>query len=305
MATNLLHYAPPVQAAIAQDQPIVALESTIIAHGMPFPKNVDTALEIESLIYAAGAVPATIALMEGKIRIGLSVDEIETIGKGGRRVKKVSRRDMGVVLARKELGATTVAATMIAARLARIHVFATGGIGGVHRGATSTMDISADLQELAQTPVAVISAGAKSILDLGLTLEYLETQGVPVLGYQTKEFPAFFVRKSGFQTDTQVDDPIALAQIANRHWQLPHAGGILIANPIPQAAEPAYQMMDKAIQEAVAEAAAQQIQGKALTPFLLARIEQLTGGESLKANIELVKNNARLAGSLAKALKSL
>lgn len=288
-----------------QALPIVALESTIIAHGMPFPKNVETALEIEALIRTAGAVPATIALMDGKIRIGLSVDAIEQIGKAGPRVHKVSRRDMAAILARKELGATTVAATMIAAREAGIPVFATGGIGGVHRGAETTMDISADLQELAQTQVAVVSAGAKSILDLGLTLEYLETQGVPVLGYQTADFPAFFVRNSGYPTDTRVDTPEELAQMVNLHWQLPGAGAVLIANPIPTADEPAYQLMETAIQEAVTEAKARQIHGKKLSPFLLSRIEQLTAGASLRANIQLVKNNARLAASLAKALKSL
>ena len=305
MYSELLSFSDEILQAQKDQKPIVALESTIIAHGMPFPQNAETALEIEQIIREKGAVPATIALMNGKIKIGLTTAEITALGRAGSKVQKVSRRDMANILARQEMGATTVAATMIAAEMAKIPVFATGGIGGVHRAAEITMDISADLQELAQTQVAVISAGAKSILDLGLTLEYLETHGVPVLGYQTSTFPAFFVRDSGFSVDIEIQSTEQLAQTIDTHWKIPNAGGILIANPIPEMHEPEFKMIDEAIQAAIREAQEQKITGKALTPFLLSRIEQLTQGKSLKANIQLVKNNARLAASLAIALNSI
>ena len=290
-----------VRDALAENRPVVALESTIIAHGMPFPKNVETALRVEQTVRHAGAVPATCAILDGNIRAGLSPDEIERIGRAGAAIPKASRRDLPYLLSQGLHGATTVASTMIAAHLAGIRLFATGGIGGVHRGADTSMDISADLQELAQTPVAVVCAGAKSILDIGLTLEYLETFGVPVLGFQTDEFPAFSSRHSGFGVDYRMETPADIARLLQVKWQLDARGGVVIGNPIPAEYEPDPAVMERAIAEALAEADRQQIKGKAITPFLLARIERITGGQSLEANIELVCHNARLAAEIAGA----
>ncbi|MCB9080609.1 MAG: pseudouridine-5'-phosphate glycosidase [Lewinellaceae bacterium] len=297
-----LDLAPEVAQALARHQPVVALESTIIAHGMPYPRNVETALLVEATVRQAGAIPVTIAVMQGKIKIGLSRAEIELLGQSGTAVSKISRRDLPIALARRITGATTVAATMIGAHLAGIPLFATGGIGGVHRGAAQTFDISADLQELAQTPVAVVCAGAKSILDLELTLEYLETFGVPVLGFQTTEFPAFFTRHSGLPVDYTVDSPAEAAQILRTKKQLNLRGGVVIANPIPPAAEADFYRIDLATRQALGEADARGIKGKAITPFLLAKIEELTQGASLEANIQLVLNNARLAAEIAREL---
>jgi len=294
--------SPEVQEALAAGLPVVALESTIIAHGMPFPKNVETALRVEQTVRATGAVPACCAIIGGKLKAGLSTAEIELLGRRGAGVPKASRRDIPWLVSQGLDGATTVASTMIIAHLAGIRVFATGGIGGVHRGATSTMDISADLQELARTPVAVICAGAKSILDLELTLEYLETFGVPVLGYQTDEFPAFYTRRSGFRVDYRIDTPGAVARLLQTKWDMGLQGGVIVANPVPEAYQLDPVVMEQAIAAALADAEHAGIKGKAVTPFLLARVEQLTGGQSLAANIELVCNNARLAGEIANQL---
>jgi pseudouridine-5'-phosphate glycosidase len=301
----LVSMSPVVKAALQNRQPLVALESTIISHGMPYPKNVATALQVEAAVRESGAVPATIAVIGGQLRAGLSEAEIEYLGKKGTAVSKVSRRDLPVLVAREGDGATTVAATMIIAALAGIRVFATGGIGGVHRGAERTMDISADLQELARTNVAVVCAGAKSILDLRLTLEYLETMGVPVLGFQTDELPAFYTRTSGLLVDYRMESPAEVAQVLHTKWQLGLRGGAVIANPIPEAFAMPREEMERVIGQAIEEAGQQGVTGKALTPFLLSRIEQLTRGDSLQANIELVLNNARLAGAVSVALSDL
>ena len=304
MTIPYLDLSPEVQAALKEDSPVVALESTIISHGMPYPKNVETALEVEREVKAHGAVPATIAILGGRLKAGLSEAEINYMGKQGSMVQKASRRDLPVLLARGLDGATTVAATMIVAGLAGIRVFATGGIGGVHRGATQTMDISADLQELARTSVAVVCAGAKSILDLELTLEYLETHGVPVLGYQTDEFPAFYTRSSGLPVDYRTDTPLEAARILHAKWALGLAGGIIIANPVPEAYAMPSAKIETVIRRALAEAEARGVKGKAITPFLLSRIEELTEGKSLEANIQLVINNARLADRKSTRLNS-
>ena len=300
-----LDIAPEVQTALAQGQAVVALESTIISHGMPFPQNVETALRVEAEVRVHGAVPATVAIVQGRLQAGLSVAQIERLGRAGHAVTKVSRRDMGCVVAAGTDGATTVAATMRIAALAGIRVFATGGIGGVHRGAEQSFDISADLQELAQTQVAVVCAGAKSILDLPLTLEYLETQGVPVVGYQTEALPAFFTRESGCKVDYRLDSAQAIAAAMHAQWTLSLPGGMVVANPIPQAHAMERDTIDRAIAQALQEAAAQGISGKASTPFLLARVNELTGGDSLTSNIALVLNNARLASSIALAYAAL
>ncbi len=291
-----------VQEALSAGRPVVALESTIISHGMPYPQNVETARRVEQTIREEGATPATIAVLGGRMKAGLSDDELEYLGKSGTRVTKASRRDLPVLLARKMDGATTVTTTMMIAWRAGIQVFATGGIGGVHRGAETTMDISADLEELAHTPVMVICAGAKSILDLGLTLEYLETKGVPVLGYGTEELPAFYTRRSGFHVDYRVDSPEELAAIFRAQRDLGIQGGMLVTNPVPEQYSMDPDVINRAIDQAVAEAKAQGIHGKEITPFLLARIKDLTGGDSLESNIQLVLNNARLAAKTAKAL---
>ena len=288
-----------VREALAAGKPVVALESTIISHGMPYPQNVETALNVERIIRENGAVPATIAIIGGKLKAGLTQEEIEYLGKKGTDVIKASRRDLPVLVARGDDGATTVATTMIIAAMAGIRVFATGGIGGVHRGAEVTMDISADLEELAQTPVLVVCAGAKSILDLGLTLEYLETKGVPVIGYGTEELPAFYTRKSGFGVDYRLDTPDEVAAAFRAKLEMGLKGGMLVTNPIPEEYSMDPAVINKAIDEAVAEANALGIKGKQTTPFLLAKIKDITGGDSLASNIRLVYNNAALAAQVA------
>ena len=297
-----LSVSPEVQEAIATGKPVVALESTIISHGMPYPQNVETALNVEKIIREAGAIPATIAIIKGKITVGLSPDEIEYLGKKGLKVIKASRRDLPVLLARGEDGATTVTTTLFGAALAGVKVFATGGIGGVHRGAETTMDISADLEELAQTPVMVICAGAKSILDLGLTLEYLETKGVPVIGYQTEELPAFYTRTSGFKVDYRMDTPKEIADAFRVKLDMGLVGGMLVTNPIPEEYSMDPEYINKNIADAIAECDRLGIKGKETTPFLLDKIQKLTGGSSLASNIQLVFNNARLGAEVAKEL---
>lgn len=300
-----LDVAPEVAEALAAGKPVVALESTIISHGMPYPKNVETALNVEKVIRENGAVPATIAIIGGRLKAGLSTAEIEYLGKTGQAVSKVSRRDLPVIVSKKMDGATTVATTMIVAAMAGIKVFATGGIGGVHRGAETTMDISADLEELAMTPVMVVCAGAKAILDLGLTLEYLETKGVPVIGYGTEELPAFYSRKSGFRVDYRLDTPLEIAEAFNAKQNLGMIGGMLVTNPIPEEYAMPDDVINVAIDQAIAESVEQGIRGKASTPFLLARVAELTGGDSLESNIKLVYNNAALAAKTAVELSNL
>ena len=290
---------PEVAQALAEGKPVVALESTIISHGMPYPQNVETALNVEEIIRQHGAVPATIAIIGGRLKAGLSREEIEYFGKKGQAIHKASRRDLAVLCARGEDGATTVATTMIIAHMAGIKVFATGGIGGVHRGAETTMDISADLEELAQTPVMVVCAGAKSILDLGLTLEYLETKGVPVIGYGTEELPAFYTRQSGFKVDYRIDTPAELAAAFKASHAMGLPGGMLVTNPIPEEYSMPADVINAAIDQAIAEANTKGIHGKATTPFLLARVAELTGGDSLASNIRLVYNNAKVAALTA------
>ncbi|MBQ0009757.1 MAG: pseudouridine-5'-phosphate glycosidase [Ruminococcus sp.] len=305
MKNPYLDLSPEVAAALAAHKPVVALESTIISHGMPYPQNVETALAVEQTIRENGATPATIAIIGGRLKAGLTREEITYLGKKGTAVTKASRRDLPVLVARGEDGATTVTTTMMIAAMAGISVFATGGIGGVHRGAETTMDISADLEELAKTPVMVICAGAKSILDLGLTLEYLETKGVPVIGYGTEELPAFYTRKSGFSVDYRLDSPEELARAFHAAREMGLAGGMLVTNPIPEEYSMDPAVIGAAIDEAVAEAGTLGIHGKATTPFLLAKIKDITGGESLASNIQLVLNNARLAAKTAAALEVL
>lgn len=292
-----------VRVALAQGKPVVALESTIISHGMPYPQNVETALKVEQTVRESGAVPATIAVLGGKLCAGLTKDQIEYLGKLGTKAAKASRRDLPVLVAKKMDGATTVAATMIIAALAGIPVFATGGVGGVHRGAEVTMDISADLDELAETAVVVVCAGCKSILDLKLTLEYLETRGVPVIGYKTDELPAFYTRKSGLPVDFRLDTPEEIAAAFDAKREMNLAGGMLVTNPIPEEYSMDPDVINRAIDDAVAEADRLKIGGKALTPFLLDKIQKITGGDSLASNIQLVLNNARLAARIAAALK--
>lgn len=297
-----LDISPEVQQALAEGRPVVALESTIISHGMPYPKNVETAMLVEQTIRENGAVPATIAILGGRLKAGLSPEEIEYLGKSGRDVAKVSRRDLPMIVARGVDGATTVTTTMIIAHMAGISVFATGGIGGVHRGAETTMDISADLEELAQTPVMVVCAGAKAILDLGLTLEYLETKGVPVIGYGTDELPAFYTRESGLGVDARADAPEELAAMFVAQRGMGLKTGMLVANPIPAEYAMDKATIDAAIDQAMRELREQGVHGKETTPFLLARVVELTGGDSLESNIQLVLNNARLASRTAAAL---
>ena len=297
-----LDLSPEVAEALASGKPVVALESTIISHGMPYPQNIETALMVEKTIRENGAVPATIAVIGGRLKAGLTPEQIEYLGKKGRAVTKASRRDLPVLVARGEDGATTVTTTMIIANLAGIKVFATGGIGGVHRGAETTMDISADLEELSMTPVMVICAGAKSILDLGLTLEYLETKGVPVIGYGTEELPAFYTRKSGFKVDYRIDTPEELAAAFRAKLEMGLRGGMLVTNPIPEEYSMDPERINAAIDQAIAECNEKGIKGKDTTPFLLARIKDITGGDSLDSNIQLVLNNARLAAKTAALL---
>ena len=294
-----LDIKPEVAEALAAGKPVVALESTIISHGMPYPQNVQTALEVERIVRANGAVPATIAVIGGRLKAGLTAEEIEYFGKKGQAIAKASRRDLAVLCARGEDGATTVTTTMIIAHMAGIRVFATGGIGGVHRGAETTMDISADLEELGQTSVMVVCAGAKSILDLGLTLEYLETKGVPVMGFGTDELPAFYTRKSGFGVDYRVDTPEELAAMFKAQRELGFKNGMLVTNPIPEEYAMDKAVIDAAIDQALKESVEQGIKGKETTPFLLARVSELTGGDSLDSNIQLVFNNAKVAALTA------
>ncbi len=296
---KFLDIKPEVAEALAAGKPVVALESTIISHGMPYPQNVQTALEVERIVREHGAVPATIAVIGGRLKAGLTPEEIEYFGKKGLNIAKASRRDLAVLCARGEDGATTVTTTMIIAHMAGIRVFATGGIGGVHRGAETTMDISADLEELGQTPVMVVCAGAKSILDLGLTLEYLETKGVPVIGYETEELPAFYTRTSGFRVDYRMDSPAELAKAFKTQNDLGFPAGMLVANPIPEEYAMPLEVITAAIDKAIAESVEKGIHGKETTPFLLARVSELTGGDSLASNIQLVFNNARLAAKTA------
>ena len=302
---QFLDIAPEVQQALRDNKPVVALESTIISHGMPYPQNVATALQVEAEVRAHGSVPATIAIMNGRLKAGLSVEDIELLGKRGRDAIKVSRRDIPFVIAAGQMGATTVASTMIISAMAGIKIFATGGIGGVHRNAQQSFDISADLQELAQTPVAVVCAGAKSILDLRLTLEYLETHGVPVVGYQTDTLPAFFTRDSEFPVDYRLNSPLEIARVLHAKWSIGLKGGMVIANPIPDSFAMPRALIDGAIEQALEEASAQGIGGKESTPFLLARVCELTGGDSLAANIQLVLNNARLAAAVGLELTAV
>ena len=294
-----LDIAPEVAQALKEGKPVVALESTIISHGMPYPQNVETALKVEEVIRENGAVPATIAIIGGRLKAGLSKEEIDHLGRAGHAVTKASLRYMPSIVARGIDGATTVTTTMIIAHMAGISVFATGGIGGVHRGAETTMDISADLEELGQTPVMVVCAGAKSILDLGLTLEYLETKGVPVMGFGTEELPAFYTRKSGFGVDYRVDTPAELAAMFRTQRELGFKNGMLVANPIPEEYAMDKAVIDAAIEQALRESVEQGIKGKETTPFLLARVSELTGGDSLDSNIQLVFNNAKVAALTA------
>ena len=301
---NYLDIAPEVKAAVEAGKPVVALESTILSHGMPYPQNLGFAAEVERIIRAEGAIPATMAIIDGRMKVGLSGGELELMCKG-ENVAKVSRRDLPILLATGGTGATTVASTMILASLAGIPVFATGGIGGVHRGAETTMDISADLQELAHTPVAVVCAGAKMILDIGLTLEYLETMGVPVVGYNTDQFPAFYCRKSGFGVDYTAKSPAEVAKIARTKWDLGLAGGMLIGNPVPEEYALDFDEMSAVIDRALAAAKEDGVRGKNITPYLLAHIVEYTGGKSLATNIQLAYNNARLAAKVAVELAKL
>ncbi len=305
MFNQYLDIKPEVAQALAEGKPVVALESTIISHGMPYPQNVETALAVEQIIRDNGAVPATIAIIGGRLKAGLTPEEIEYFGKKGQSIHKASRRDLAVLCAQGEDGATTVTTTMIIAHMAGIKIFATGGIGGVHRGAETTMDISADLEELGQTPVMVVCAGAKSILDLGLTLEYLETKGVPVIGYGTDELPAFYTRQSGFGVDYRIDSPQELAAAFKAGHVMGLKSGMLVTNPIPEEFAMPKAVIDRAIDQAIAECSAKGIHGKETTPFLLARVAELTGGDSLASNIRLVFNNAKVAAQTAVAYAAL
>ena len=297
-----LQVSPEVQEALDNGRPVIALESTIISHGMPYPQNVETALQVEKIIRENGGIPATVAIIGGRMVVGCSAEQIEYLGKKGLNVTKASRRDLAVLLSRGEDGATTVTTTMIAAALAGVKIFATGGIGGVHRGAETTMDISADLEELAQTPVMVVCAGAKSILDLGLTLEYLETKGVPVIGYRTKELPAFYTTRSGFEVDYRMDTPEEIAAAFRVSQECGLKGGMLVTNPIPDEYAMDFDYINENINAAIVECNRLGIHGKQTTPYLLDKIQKLTGGKSLAANIQLVFNNARLATQIAKNL---
>ncbi|HPM72787.1 MAG TPA: pseudouridine-5'-phosphate glycosidase [Spirochaetales bacterium] len=295
----LLDLSEEVRDAMGRGAPVVALESTIISHGMPYPRNAETAIAVEAEVRAAGAVPATIAIIGGRLKAGLSESEIGLLGERGHAVAKVSRRDIGRIVAAKADGATTVAGTMIVAAMAGIKVFATGGIGGVHRGAELTMDVSADLDELGRTDVAVVCAGAKSILDIPMTLEYLETKGVPVVVYRGDEFPAFYTSRSGLRAELRMDSAAEIAAMLKAKWSLGLSGGAVIANPIPTEYEMRPEVINAAIERALAEAKAAGVRGKDVTPFMLAKVKDLTGGDSLESNIALVMNNARLAAALA------
>ena len=295
---DYIDFHPDVKNALKNNLPIVALESTIISHGMPYPKNIETALMVEKTVRSNKAVPATIAIIKGRLKIGLTKEEIEFLATNDE-IKKISRRDLAVAVSQKLSGSTTVASTMIIADLAKISVFATGGIGGVHRGAETTLDISADLDELSRTNVCVVCAGVKSILDIGLTLEYLETKGVPVIGYKTSELPAFYSTKSGFNVDYRIDAAIDIASILKTKWDLSIDGGVLVTNPIPVAFELESSVMNEAISLAIIEADNENITGKKITPYLLSKVNEITKGKSLDANIKLIKNNADLAAKIA------
>ena len=300
---NYIDIKPEISNALKKKLPIVALESTIISHGMPYPKNIETAIMVEETVRANDAIPATIAIIKGRIKVGLTRDEIDFLATNDE-VQKVSRRDLAVAVAQKTSGSTTVASTMIIASLAKIAVFATGGIGGVHRGAENTLDVSADLEELSKTNVCVVCAGAKAILDIGLTLEYLETKGVPVIGYKTLDLPAFYSTKSGFKVDYRIDSAADIAQILKTKWDLSIDGGVLVTIPIPQEFELTLDVMNKAINEAITQADSENIIGKEITPFLLSKVNELTHGESLEANMKLIKNNAALAAKIASNYES-
>ena len=300
---NYIDISPEILHAIKKKLPIVALESTIISHGMPYPKNIETAIMVEETVRANDAIPATIAIIKGRIKVGLTRDEIDFLATNDE-VQKVSRRDLAVAVAQKTSGSTTVASTMIIASLAKIAVFATGGIGGVHRGAENTLDVSADLEELSKTNVCVVCAGAKAILDIGLTLEYLETKGVPVIGYKTLDLPAFYSTKSGFKVDYRIDSAADIAQILKTKWDLSIDGGVLVTIPIPQEFELTLDVMNKAINEAITQADSENIIGKDITPYLLSKVNELTHGESLEANMKLIKNNAALAAKIASNYES-
>jgi len=300
---NYIDISPEILHAIKKKLPIVALESTIISHGMPYPKNIETAIMVEETVRANDAIPATIAIIKGRIKVGLTRDEIDFLATNDE-VQKVSRRDLAVAVAQKTSGSTTVASTMIIASLAKIAVFATGGIGGVHRGAENTLDVSADLEELSKTNVCVVCAGAKAILDIGLTLEYLETKGVPVIGYKTSDLPAFYSTKSGFKVDYRIDSAADIAQILKTKWDLSIDGGVLVTIPIPQEFELTLDIMNKAINEAITQADLENIIGKDITPYLLSKVNELTHGESLEANMKLIKNNAALAAKIASNYES-
>ena len=295
---DYLDIHPDVENAIKNKLPIVALESTIISHGMPYPNNIETALMVEDTVRSNNAIPATIAIIKGRLKVGLTNKEIEFLATNNK-VRKISRRDLAIAVTKKLSGSTTVASTMIIANLAKIAVFATGGIGGVHRGAEKTFDISADLEELSKTNVCVVCAGAKAILDIGLTFEYLETKGVPVIGYKTSELPAFYSSKSGFNVDYRIDSAIDIAEILKTKWDLSIKGGVLVANPIPIAFELESVMMNEAINEAIIEANKEKIIGKEITPYLLSKVNEITQGKSLNANIKLIQNNATLAAKIA------
>ena len=295
---SYLDIHPEVKNALNSKQPIVALESTIISHGMPYPKNIETALMVEDTVRANNAIPATIAIIKGRLKVGLTKKEIEFLATNDE-VRKISRRDLAITVSQKLSGSTTVASTMIIAHSAKIAVFATGGIGGVHRGAEKTLDISADLEELSRTNVCVVCAGAKSILDIGLTLEYLETKGVPIIGYKTSDLPAFYSSKSGFNVDYRVDSAFDISEILKTKWSLSINGGVLITNPIPKTFELELTMMNEAINKAIIEAEKEKITGKEITPYLLSKVNEITQGKSLNANIKLIQNNAVLASKIA------
>lgn len=301
MYRQFMDIKPEVAKALEEGVPVIALESTIIAHGMPYPRNVETAIAVEDIIRKEGVMPATIAIIDGRIKIGLTKEEIEYLGTADN-VLKVSRRDFPLVIAKKMNGATTVAGTMIAAHMAGIKMFVTGGIGGVHRGAGESFDISADLEELKMTDVTVVCAGVKSILDIGATLEYLETAGVPVVTYAADQFPAFYSRESGFPAECRLDEPKDIADMMNAKEQLGLRGGMLVACPIPQEDEIPFDKMDAVIQKALKECEEQGVKGKRITPFLLSRVKDMTEGHSLEANIQLVFNNARVGAKIANEL---
>ncbi|MDC7235704.1 MAG: pseudouridine-5'-phosphate glycosidase [Spirochaetales bacterium] len=300
MKNSYLDIKDEVAKALKDGQPVIALESTIISHGMPYPENVETALKVEQIARDAGVIPATIAIIGGRLKAGLSAEEIEYFGKKGTAIHKASRRDLPYLVSGGLDGATTVASTMIIAGMAGIPIFATGGIGGVHRGAENSFDISADLQELAQTNVAVVCAGAKSILDLGLTLEYLETHGIPVLGYKTEELPAFYTQKSGFKVDFAMESPGQIASLLKAKWDMNLKGGAVIANPIPDEYSMDPDEINTVIEQALNDMDKEGIKGKESTPYLLARIAELSGGNSLHSNVELVFNNVRLASRISR-----